>query len=151
LHVTLKFLGWVSQERAEELAGLVVRHAAACTAIDTSFAGVVAFSSPRRARIVAAALSDAEHCIARLFAALEGDLELLGIPREERVFRPHVTLARIKRPGDVREWLAAAELGADAVRFGELVLYRSRLGPHGSTYEPLARAALAASGAQNQA
>jgi 2'-5' RNA ligase len=102
----------------------------------------VAFGSPRRARIIAAALDDAGGFVQQLFVKLENDLEGLGILREERAFRPHVTLARIKRPGDVRDWLDAAALSTDSVELRELVLFRSILGPDGSTYLRLAEAEL---------
>jgi hypothetical protein len=44
----------------------------------------------------------------------------------------------------VRDWLRAAELPPDRVELTELVLYRSILGPDGSSYGRLAAAELSA-------
>jgi 2'-5' RNA ligase len=64
---------------------------------------------------------------------------------EEREFHPHLTLARWKdsRPADRERALSAAGRGAIAqTRVDGATLYQSRLSPSGSTYTPLARAAL---------
>jgi 2'-5' RNA ligase len=94
--------------------------------------------------VLAASLEDVDSTIAALFAALELELDALGFARDERVFRPHVTLARLKRPADVRELLRAAEVTPHEVQISEVVLFRSHLGPEGSRYEVVAKSPLMA-------
>jgi 2'-5' RNA ligase len=144
LHVTLKFLGYAPAERVSELAAALERATVGRTPILTCCTQLVAFGSPRRARVLAARLEDADATIAALFNALELELAALGFARDERVFRPHVTLARLKRPVDVRELLRAAEVTPRDVRIDEVVLFRAHLGPEGSRYESVAKSQLMA-------
>jgi 2'-5' RNA ligase len=140
LHVTVCFLGSVDRERVPDFVG-VLEACSAISRIDVRLTTLGAFSSPRRARVVVAELGDPEGRLAALAGAVALGAEKLGVPREERAFRPHVTLARLKRPADVSDWLAHATLDQVAVSFGELVLYESVLLPTGSRYVALARAA----------
>ncbi|HEX6767541.1 MAG TPA: 2'-5' RNA ligase family protein, partial [Polyangiaceae bacterium] len=57
-----------------------------------------------------------------------------------RPFRPHVTLARLKRPSDVRDLLEGVTLDPISIPFDELRLYRSLHDPAGGRYSVLARA-----------
>ena len=146
LHMTVCFLGYVDRDRVPEF----VRAMEACSRvspIDTRLTTLGAFSSARRARVVVAELDDPGGRLAALARAVALGAEKLGVPLEERTFRPHVTLARIKRPADVSDWLAHATLDPVALSFGELVLYESVLHPTGARYFPLARAAFAGPGA----
>ncbi len=82
-------------------------------------------------------------------AKLAGRLDVIakkfGVAAEERDFRAHVTLARLKLPYDVRRWLRP-ELapGTDACTVSHLTLFESQLSDQGSTYTPLATFAYAA-------
>ena len=63
-----------------------------------------------------------------------------GTAGDGRPFRPHVTLARLKRPYDSRRWLRQELVdGAGECRASRITLYRSDPGVEGSTYVPLTR------------
>ena len=140
LHLTVCFLGYVDRDRLPDFEA-VLEACVQIPRIDAHLTTLGAFSSPARARVVVAELDDSEKRLAALARAVSLGAEKLGIPPEERAFRPHVTLARLKRPSDVRDWLAHATLEPAPVSFDELVLYESVLHPTGSRYSPLARAA----------
>lgn len=142
MHLTLKFLGYLEAERVEALKAALERHALQCGPIETSFAGLVAFGSARRARVIAASLSDVDRRLAGLAECFEVEAEKLGIPRETRAYHPHITLCRIKRPGDVSEWLTKAALSQAALTMNEVILYRSELRRSGAEYTAIARARL---------
>ena len=99
---------------------------------------MTAFKSPKRARVVVASLADEGSIAADLVDRVESRVEELGIPREDRRFRPHVTVARIKRPGNASDFIDVAALEPAAFVLDELRLYRSRLLPTGSEYTVLA-------------
>lgn len=141
LHVTLKFFGWVDASHVERLSAALASLAAQ-GAIRTRLGGWVAFGSVRRARIVAVELDDSAGRIAALAERFETEGEAIGVERETRPFRPHVTVIRIKRPGDVAEWIDAAELAPVETTLDQLVLYQSVLHPTGAEYRPLATVAL---------
>jgi 2'-5' RNA ligase len=146
LHVTLCFLGSVTCDRVTDF----VRALEACVPgapIDASLSELGAFSSPKRARVVVAELTDPEGRITELARRISEAAEALGVSLENRAFQPHVTLARIRRPSDVRSWLAHATLDRVALRFDELRLYESELHPQGSRYSVLGRAQFGPHGA----
>jgi 2'-5' RNA ligase len=139
LHVTLCFLGSVNRESIPDFVR-ALETCAPVSPITASLSELGAFASPKRARVVVAELADPEGRITALARQLSEAAERLGVPLEKRSFRPHVTLARIKRPSDVRDWLAHATLECMTLRFDELRLYESLLHPQGSRYSVLARA-----------
>jgi|SoiMethySBSTD1v2_1073268.scaffolds.fasta_scaffold37807_2 RNA 2',3'-cyclic 3'-phosphodiesterase len=138
-HATLKFLGWVETARLDELWSMALVFARVLPPLRAELTAVKSFGPPRRARVIVAALADKSGALARLAEALETGAEGLGFAREEREFRPHVTLARLKDPGNVTPWLDAAALEPAPITFPELCLYRSDLSPNGGIYTVLER------------
>jgi 2'-5' RNA ligase len=139
LHLTLCFLGYVARDAIGEFARVVAAHARV-PPFSLELGHLGAFSSPKRARVVVAELADTNGRLSALADGIAHDAEALGVPREQRAFRPHVTLARLQRPSDVRAWLAHAELEAVTATFTEIRLYESLLHPSGARYSVLARA-----------
>lgn len=147
LHLTLKFVGDVSDERVPEFAALVAEQASLVPELRATFSAVTGFPSERRAGVIVALLDERTGELAELAARLEAAATGLGVARERRVFRAHATLARLRHPADVRALLpkhAAATLGVEReLCLSELCLYRSTLSPRGSIYEALACSAFA--------
>jgi 2'-5' RNA ligase len=135
LHVTLAFLGSVEEaEPVIEALGSVYS-APARVSLDVRRA----FPSANRARVLVHAggadpALEALH--ARVCRALAGHYE-----PDDRPFRPHVTLARLKSAdaAEVRRWLHAPAVPV-AFEARELVLFESR---PGSDYRPLVEYPLA--------
>jgi len=149
-HVTLKFVGEQPPERLDALKrGLGAVHQPPTT---VSFRGTGFFPTPRAARVFWIGMEVDEH-LAALATAVDEATSLLGIPREERAFSPHLTLARSgsgaprRRPGDransnfqrLQEKLAAMpapDFGTMTAR--EFFLYESKLAPGGAQYTKIA-------------
>ena len=141
-HVTLAFLGDVEAERipvlSAELPELVAGHAA----VHLPPEGLVAWPRVDETRMVWCRFRP-EAGLAELHNRVAG---ALGVT-ERRRFRPHVTLARVRggRSIQLRDNPVAVEMGElPTTVAGEVTLYRSHLGPAGTTYEALARARLGA-------
>ena len=146
LHLTLKFLGNVADERAGDVSGALKASVAGHAPIALAVRGLGAFPSLRRPRIVWAGLVDGVVPLRALAAAIDTALEPLGHPREDRPFAAHVTLGRVRSPKGVDRLTSAVTAGV-ALDFGawtaaDVVLYRSHTHPTGSVYEPVARIAL---------
>lgn len=140
MHVTLKFIGEVSTEKVERIRAelAAVRSAAP---VEISFRGVGFFPNERHPRVFWAGMAASPN-LGELAEEVERRLETLGIPREQRPFRPHLTLARFKSE-DGLERLRAASREAGALEFGsttarEFHLYQSQLHPKGAVYTRLA-------------
>jgi 2'-5' RNA ligase len=140
MHVTLKFMGELPVEAAAPLADalrLLVEGTAAPQACTFRLA---AFPAVQHAQVVIAELEDASGRLAKLAAEVAALAEQHGIERDKGPYRPHVTIARLKRPYDARRWLRAelAEAAGEC-RAAGVTLFRSELGSGGATHVPLAR------------
>jgi 2'-5' RNA ligase len=136
LHVTLVFLGSVDDDAAPAVGAAVVSAARPVGELRVTGA---AWLPPRRPGVLVADLA-AEPSLSALHAAVVSALAPWHEP-EPRPFRPHVTVARVRHHERIR---ARDVVGPPALSFAPaaLVLYRSHMGPGGSTYEAIARAAL---------
>jgi 2'-5' RNA ligase len=146
LHVTLLFLGEVDDRQIVQ----VCRLANHCTAKEPSFLmsveSVGCFPNIRRPRIVWIGVVEGVERLCTLHDALELSLAELGYRREERRYKPHATLGRVKsdRPTDRLSHALLAEAawkgGETVVR--EILIMGSELTPHGPVYTVLGRAEL---------
>jgi RNA 2',3'-cyclic 3'-phosphodiesterase len=140
VHVTLKFIGETSAEKTEMIKTALAT--VPCRApILMNFRGLGFFPNERRPRVLWAGIEAATE-LAALAAAVETALDPLGIPREERAFSPHLTLARFDAPRALDALHAAVEK-ASLLEFGgatakEFHLYQSILKPGGAEYTRLA-------------
>ncbi len=91
-HITLKFIGEVD---AVKLKKIEERLSAIKYSPYTMRLSGISFNNPRSPRVVWVNGSDGGGS-ARLAAMIEESLADIGIPKEERQFKIHVTLARIK-------------------------------------------------------
>lgn len=136
VHLTLKFLGDVPEERLEALCAALREVRGLHAPFDASLASFGAFPSARRARVAWAGTGAGSEELRALAADVEKALAPLGFEREERPYVPHATLGRVRgRP--VRLDLPAVVPGEPDFRVARLDLVRSTPGPEGSVYETL--------------
>ncbi len=139
-HVTLQFLGDVPEPKLTRLQPRLAAVAAAIGPFHLVVRGGGAFPNPRRARVVWAGLAGDVAAVAELASGVRAAARHSRIALDATPFRPHVTLARVRRTGFDRGPDLVAAL-ADATGpdwpVTELLLMRSHLGPH-PRYEPLA-------------
>lgn len=139
LHVTLKFLGATPPDALDAVVAACRTAAARPAPSEVAIAGLGAFPSVRRARVVWAGVRDPDRLLRRLAGRLDRKLAPLGFIAEKREFHAHLTLARLRAPAPVGDALAAASLPElDPFTVSEIVLYRSHLSPRGARYEAVA-------------
>lgn len=108
MHVTLAFLATVPERRVDDLVERLERAAAKRTAFDTRIRGGGAFPGPADAKVLWAGLELDEHGrteLARLATGTRAAASKAGIEVDGGRFRPHVTLARLRRPTEVTRWV----------------------------------------------
>jgi 2'-5' RNA ligase len=139
MHLTLAFLGHRALDEVQPLADLV----AGLAPIDPPrlrTAGAL-WLSPRRPHVLTVAVEDVDGALGALHERLWSGLASLGLQRERRSFRPHLTVARVRHgwtaPSHRLPPLPDRELTPEA-----LVLYRSWLGGGPARYEPVQRVTL---------
>jgi 2'-5' RNA ligase len=135
LHITLRFFGEVSERTADDLDGELGRIHAAPFELTLERAG--AFGEGQQTRAVWAGVADSEP-LRQLAAKCEGAARRAGLKAEGRPYRPHVTLAYLRRsePDRVAAWIRNHNLlhspPFPVTMFG---LYSSWSGPDGSRYD----------------
>jgi RNA 2',3'-cyclic 3'-phosphodiesterase len=144
LHVTLKFIGHaIADGDAEKLAATQAALAGVRSGdpVEIHYRGIGFFPDARRPRVVWCGV-EASANLAPLAAGIERALEPLGIPREDRAFVPHLTLARFKSPEGVPPLARAAAKFAQHdfgfARETKFHLFESLLKPGGAEYRNLA-------------
>ena len=145
LHLTLKFLGAIRPEVVEAIGEALGRGLAGRPSIEIEVTGMGAFPSAAHPRILWAGIRD-QPAFAALQKDIEGWMEALGFPREERPFHAHLTVGRVTHPG-AAESIAAQLAPRQTLLFGaarvtDVVLYESRTLAKGAEYRPLTRAML---------
>ena len=96
LHVTLKFIGHIADERLPNIAA-ALQEVAVPSQIALEFRGIGFFPNDRRPAVVWAGIQAAPE-LAALAKGVEQALAPCGISRETRPFAPHLTLARLQEP-----------------------------------------------------
>ena len=135
LHVTLRFFGEVAEQVAADLDTELGRlHAAPFT---LSLQGVGAFGEGHQTRAVWAGV-EASEPLRQLALKCEGAARRAGLKGEGRPYRPHVTLAYLRRsePDRIAAWIAEHNLlHSPPFRVYGFGLYSSWSGPDGSRYD----------------
>jgi 2'-5' RNA ligase len=146
IHLTLKFLGEVAEEKVKAIAKAMGGAVSGFRKFNVSIKGIGVFPSLHHIRVIWAGVSEGREQIIDLQRKIDTALQPLGF-RLERDFHPHATLARVKF---VRERTPLVEFikGRIAEDFGEtevqaVELKQSRLTPEGPIYTTLAKVGLA--------
>jgi 2'-5' RNA ligase len=142
IHVTVKFLGNVTDATLDNIGDAVRALGDKLGALHVRVARIGGLPSLARATVLVAALEDRTGGLASLARRFEEHAVGIGVPREDRTYRPHVTLARVRAPSDLRTWVEGVALPPADLKLVGLALYRSDPGPSGANYTPLAHVPL---------
>ncbi len=173
LHITLKFIG---EEKEEKVAAIAERlRLVRSEPIEIRMAGYGFFPTPKAPRVFWIGIQ-AGPALGALAKQIDDAVGELGVPREEREFSPHLTLARAgahgKRSSGDPKWrkgdgansvfavlqkrlAAMGEPDSGPLNFGNMtadkfILYQSQLSPAGSKYTKLERFPMPPGGAPVQ-
>lgn len=134
LHVTLRFFGEVSEDRADDLDAELSQVRGEAMTLELE--GVGAFGEGADVRAVWAGVK-ADPMLDRLARRCEIAARRAGLKADNRGFRPHLTLAYLRRPDPARvaAWIQSNNLlRSDPFRLGGFGLYSSWRTDEGSTY-----------------
>lgn len=141
IHLTLKFFGDIPEGAVSDISAVVEKAVTGHDPLDLSVSGAGVFPDLRRPRVLWLGMTGDVERLLTLQTTLERDLQRIGFPREERPFRPHLTLARIRSQRALTGLGRALEKrgGCEAGRFvaAGLGLFKSDLTPHGAIYTKL--------------
>lgn len=147
MHLTLHFLGEVEVAVAERIGASLRAACARIPAFAVQARHLGTFPNPRRPRVLWAGIADGAPLIT-LQRTLVEPLRDCGLELDSRPYRPHLTLARFRKPLRRQHLSFLASILRDEQRdFGsvpveEVRLYRSELLPDGARYTVLSTASL---------
>ena len=137
IHLTLKFFGNVEQERIPKISAAATRAVKEFSKFAISVGSTGVFPRPSRAQVLWIGVSDPSARLTALHERFETECAAEGFPKEDRAYRPHLTIARIRKPESSRR-LADTHLQMQfeplAVEINDLIVFRSELSPKGSRY-----------------
>jgi 2'-5' RNA ligase len=151
LHVTLKFIGEKPAETVAAIKQVLVQVTG--SPFELSFRGHGFFPTPKSARVFWIGIQSSPE-LARLASAIDTATATLDIPKEDRAFTPHLTLARRgggsgspkwnkgDAPNKAFERLSGKLAAMSSLDFGtmtarEFFLYQSQHSREGSRYTKL--------------
>ena len=145
LHLTLKFLGEISQERLTMVYQAVERGVEGISPFSFILAQMGGFPNLRRPRVIWVGVSRGREPLKKLQEQVEAQLAECGFPKEKRSFSPHLTIGRVKSLRGIQpllERLPSISLESDETSVTAVKVMRSRLKPTGAEYSALKVVAL---------
>jgi 2'-5' RNA ligase len=143
LHYTMRFLGEVDEAGAERAAAAMREAAASRPKFGAALGGFGAFPSAKRARVLWIGMMQGAEPMRQLAGALDASLARHGFEPAEESFEPHLTVGRVRAPGDWTSRLLDAPTVEARFQVDRMRLVKSVLSPGGSQYETVEEAVLA--------
>lgn len=139
-HITLKFLGDVSEHRLEAVTAALETAVAEAEVgpFDATFGGLGVFPSFDYISVVWLGVEDGSADLIRLQEPIERHLVEAGFDPEDHDFTPHVTLARMNHAGgkeQVQSTVRERDPTVGTMRVEDVRLTESTLTPDGPVYE----------------
>lgn len=141
-HVTVAFLGETGEKQIPSLGRMLEAACSAGKSFELRLRGTGLFRNTRDPRVIWAGLQQSAG-LEELFRAVSTGLNAEGISFEDRPFRPHLTLGRVKQITDTEtlETLISrySSIEIQVQQVNELILYESILQPEGPVYKPMGK------------
>jgi RNA 2',3'-cyclic 3'-phosphodiesterase len=140
IHLTLKFFGNIAIDRLPAISAAASRTAKEFSKFQITIGSTGVFPRPSRAQVLWIGVNDTEGKLTGVQKGLEEDFASEGFEKEDRAYKPHLTIARIRKQDGARK-LAEAHLQMNfpdiEIDVTEFVVFRSELSSKGSRYTPL--------------
>lgn len=141
LHITLKFIGALDEEKIESITAIIKEAMAHIKPFDLHYRGVGTFPTEKKPRVVFADVIDERGVLAQIHERLDNQFVALGVEHEGRKFSAHLTVGRIKTLRNVRRLAEKLDsyhefdFGSEHVT--QVALMKSDLLPDGPVYTKL--------------
>ena len=141
IHLTLKFLGYVSASQLKSIFEAVHQSIEGIAPFPLSFSGLGAFPRLENPRVVWVGVEEGREMLSRISRNLEEILKRNGFPVEAREYHPHLTLGRVKSSQNKAQLIGFIKSEKDcsigSMEVKEITIMQSILKPEGPGYKPL--------------
>lgn len=142
IHLTLAFLGDTEEGRIKSLSGMLKERCRDFGKFSFQLKGTGVFKSLQDPRVIWIGIEPSDK-LNKLNEQIVEGLKETGFQLEERLFRPHITIGRIKSLRDTENLKILIGRYADKliqkVDVNEVILYESIMMPTGPLYKPLGK------------
>ena len=142
IHLTLKFFGNVAIERIPKVSAAIERAIKKFPAFAIGVGKTGVFPKPSRAQVLWIGVDDPSGKLSELQRQLENECAKEKFEKEDRAYRPHLTIARLRKPEGAK-LLADAHLNMHfepaEITLSELIVFRSELSSKGSRYTAVSK------------
>jgi 2'-5' RNA ligase len=140
IHVTLKFLGEVPEEKIAEVFSATEKAVEGINRFTMNLKGMGTFPDFKRPRVIWVGAGSGQEELSSMAGRIEEEMEEIGFPKEKRRFSPHFTMGRVKSPKNIEklmEMVRSSDFQTEEIAVSEVVVMRSQLHPAGAIYTPL--------------
>ena len=138
IHLTLKFIGDTKPGDIDPISAAMAGAANRISPVTLAVRGIGVFPTPKRPRVIWVGLGGDIRSLLALQSRLEDKLAATGVAKDQRSFKAHLTLGRIKQapgPAVIRQMMTAyATLSSDEFTCDQVILFKSDLKPSGAVY-----------------
>lgn len=142
IHLTLKFLGDVSLSDIESIKRAMALKTIDFPPFNLEVRGLGSFPDVTRPRVIWLGINGDTGALLAMQKEIDEELSCLGFPKDDRPFRPHLTLGRVKVSKGIIGLARAVEDGGTlaAGTFGveKVIMFKSELLSQGAIYKKLA-------------
>ena len=142
IHLTLKFFGNISENDISNITMVIENHVNRIKPLALNAGNLGVFPTLARPRVLWLGVGGDVEPLAGFQKSIDSALQDFGFEGENRPFRPHLTLARIKDPKSVIGLAKIMEKSdnyeAGHFHAGGITLFKSQLSPKGAIYTKLA-------------
>ncbi len=145
IHLTLKFLGEIDPAIIPQMTESLEVISKQAQPFDLRLTGLGCFPNEKNPRIIWCGIQGDTDVLSRLQAGVETVCDGFGFPPENRPFRPHLTLGRVKGRINLKALAGSIGKGSDlecGFRAESFNIYKSVLKPDGAVYTVLETIAL---------
>ena len=145
MHLTLKFLGNIEQNKVQEISDVLKSIAGNFKPFSISLSAIAGFPNLNRPKVIWLGIEKGAENLKKLNELIETGLEKIGFRKESREFNPHLTLGRVRTFKNISELTQIINENNihNEVKINELILFQSTLTPKGSIYTPVSTSLLA--------
>ena len=148
VHLTLAFLGDIEFDRVASVTSAVTVAVGEVRPFELALSGTGSFPASTRAKVLWAGIRGDVDTLATLQRLVAAELRTEGFQLDDKPFRPHLTIGRVKDArseqfSSVLRELTGATLVGNPFIVNSVTVVRSELLPSGARYTPLARIGLA--------
>lgn len=142
LHLTLRFLGETTKEQVQKITGSLEMIADQTERFSVQLKGSGYFKNRQMPSVLFVNIENAED-LKRLAKNIDKEIVKAGFEMERKVFKPHLTLGRIKFLKNIdrfKLFLSDYEYrGFQTVQVNEIIFYQSILKSEGPIYKPIGK------------